>query len=277
MKQIKYIVLIIGGLFFFSCEDPKKETNSNEQTETTQEPEVPAISYEVMAANPHDTLAFTEGYLFHNNQLYESTGAPEELPLAESRLAAVDLNTGRTLQKVVLDRKTYFGEGMVIFKNKIYQLTYKNQVGFIYDLKSLKQVGHFSYQNAEGWGLTTDSTYLIMSDGTNILTYLDPETLKPVKTLNVTNNGYAEDYLNELEYIKGFIYANVWTKNYIVKINPKDGKIVGILDLSNLSYKAKEKYRGAMELNGIAYNPVDDKIYVTGKMWPETYQIKFNH
>jgi glutamine cyclotransferase len=257
-----------------SCTD--KKTPETKTTSTPVEKFVPTIEYTIIGSLPHDTNAFTEGLLFYNNQLFESTGSPENLPMSKSVFGPVDPKTGKIAVKAELD-KQYFGEGIVFFNDKVYQLTYKNQIGFIYDAKTFKQLGRFSFENKEGWGLTTDGAFIIMSDGTNVLTYLDATTLKPVKTINVSNAGYAEDYLNELEYINGFIYANVWTKNYIVKINPASGEIVGLLDLSLLHDRAKSKYRDSNVTNGIAYDATTDKIYVTGKLWPDIYEISFKH
>ncbi len=266
--------LLCPALVLFSCGDePKKEV----VLEKEKTPSVPSIEYTVVKTYPHDTMAFTEGFVFYKGQLFESTGAPDNLPKTRSLFGICDLNTGKIDVKAELDRSKYFGEGIVFFNDKIYQLTYKNQTGFIYDAKTFKKTGEFKYDNKEGWGLTTDGTNLIMSDGTNVLTYLDPNTLKPVKTLTVTEGGYASDYLNELEYIKGFIYANVWTTHSIVKIDPATGKIVGKLLLSPLYEEAGYKYKGAEALNGIAYDPETDKIYITGKMWPTIYEITFAH
>lgn len=272
MKRLSIMLLALSCII--GCKDEKKP--DTKPTEKQSEKFVPTIEYTVAESLPHDTNSYTEGLLFHDQQLFESTGSPHNLPTTKSVAGPVDRKTGKINIKVELD-KEYFGEGIVFFNDKLYQLTYTTQVGFIYDAKSFKQLGRFSFSNAEGWGLTTDGTSIIMSDGSNALTYLDPATLKPTKTLNVRNGGYAEDYLNELEYINGFIYANIWMKNYIVKIDPASGDVVGILDLSMLKDKAKSKFPQADVVNGIAYDASTDKVYVTGKLWPEIYQINFKH
>ncbi len=269
------VVLLSLGLLYSCTEQPVNTINENPAPK--EENFIPNIEYTITGSIPHDTSSFTEGLLFHDQQLFESTGSPAEYHQTKSLLGIVDVKTGKINKKVELDRNIYFGEGIVFFKNKIYQLTYKNQTGFIYDAKSYKKTGQFEYKNKEGWGLTTDGTAIIMSDGTSTLTYLDPENFRVIKTLKVTNNGSDEEYLNELEYIKGFIYANIWTKNYIVKIAPESGKIVGILDLSNIYYKAKNKYPNSLETNGIAFNPETNKIYITGKLWPAIYILDFPH
>jgi glutaminyl-peptide cyclotransferase len=270
--------LLIGlSLFlFFACTD-NTQTTEVKKKELVSENKVPQINFTVKEILPHDTLSFTEGFLFHEGQLFESTGSPENIPYTKSVFGPVDLKTGKIDAKVELNRNAFFGEGIIFLKGKVYQLTYKNQLGFIYDAKTFKKTGEFNYSNKEGWGLTTDGTNIIMSDGTNILTYLDPATLKPVKTLGVSENGYAADYLNELEYINGFIYANIWTTNNIAKIDPASGKIVGKLDLVSLTHEARTKYTNASELNGIAFNAAENKIYVTGKLWPNIYEINFPH
>lgn len=270
------IILATALLFLAGC----TETNQQQPVNDTSQPApvgVPVLSYNVKEYLPHDTLAFTEGLLVKDGVLYESTGSPDDIPYTRSVFGIVHKATGKIDVKGELDRNRYFGEGIVIFKDKLYQLTYKNRQGFVYDAKTFKKIKDFSYTNAEGWGLTADSTHLIMSDGTHMLTYLDPETLAPVKTLKVTEDGYLRNYLNELEYINGYIYANVWTTNYIVKIDPATGQVVGKLDLNNLARDAGSKYRFASDMNGIAYDAQADKIYVTGKLWPHIYQIEFAH
>lgn len=271
MKAVAFFLLIIN---MCGCTDSEKPPAG---TAETVAPSTPLINYAVAAYLPHDTSMFTEGLLVHNGQLFESSGAPEDLAHTKTLIGMVDSATGKINKKIELDRDKYFGEGIVFFNDKLYQLTYKTQVGFIYDAKSFKQTGKFKYRNAEGWGLTTNGTDLIMSDGTDTLTFLNPSTLQEVKILTVTENGSPLMNLNELEYIKGFIYANVWETNYIVKIDPSNGKVLGKLDLTSLTLEAKNKNTRIDALNGIAYDAVTDKIYVTGKFWPNIYQINFAH
>ena len=238
---------------------------------------VPFIDYTVVRSYPHDTALFTEGLLVHEGRLFESTGSPGDVPSAQSLVGSIDLKTGKMDKKVVLDRAKYFGEGIAFLKGKLYQLTYKTHTGFVYDAKTFRQLRSFHFDNAEGWGLTTDGEHLIMSDGSARLTYLSPDSLKPLKVLPVTEDGAPLQQLNELEYIKGFIYANVWMSNAIVKIDPATGRVVGKLSLGSLDMEAKAKQRHPDVLNGIAYDAAQDKIYVTGKLWPNIYEISFPH
>ncbi len=264
-------------LVFISCDETPKTVVKTDKVKSIPESNVAEIPYSVLNTLPHDPSSFTEGFLFHNGQLFESTGATAELPQTKSLFGIVDLKTGKINTKVELDKTIYFGEGITVLNNKLYQVTYKNQVGFIYDATSYKKIGQFNYKNEEGWGLTTDGTSIIMSDGSNVLTYFNPDGMTVSKTVSVSNNGYAEDYLNELEYINGFIYANVWLKNYLVKINPTDGKIVGIIDLSAIEGKERMTNVSAKEMNGIAFDSSTNKIYITGKMWANMYQIDIKH
>ena len=261
MKRL--LILFLFPVILISCRESSKP--------------MPIINYTVTNIFPHDSTLFTEGLVVYNGEVFESTGSPEEFPHAESLIGKIDLTTGKMEIKVKLDKAKYFGEGIVFLKDKLYQLTYRNKMGFIYDAKSFKQLGVFPYSNAEGWGLTTDGTNLIMSDGTHKLTFLNPDNLQPLKILNVTENGRLIEKLNELEFINGFIYANVWTTNNIVKIDPLNGNILGKLDLNALNMDAKYKNIGSEVLNGIAWDPSADKIYVTGKFWPNIYQIEFLH
>jgi glutamine cyclotransferase len=255
-----------------SCNPDKKE--STEQTSTA--PAIPSISFDVVATYAHDTTAFTEGLLMHNGKLYESTGSPLEMENTRSVVGVVDLQTGKIDAKVEINR-AIFGEGITFLNNKLYQLTYEAKVGYIYDARTFKKTGEFPLPGKEGWGLTTDGTHLIMSDGTDKVLYLDSVSLKPVKTLLVQDNKGTVKNVNELEYINGYLYANVYTTNYIIKIDPATGKVQGRLDLSALTRSARSQNKHALELNGIAYDSASGNVYVTGKFWPNIYAIRFSH
>ncbi|MDP3567498.1 glutaminyl-peptide cyclotransferase [Sediminibacterium sp.] len=274
-KKAGILFILIQVLISCGTDTPKEKPNV--KTVEVEKPAIPILEYTTVATLPHDETAFTEGFLIHDNKLFESTGSPDHLPNLKSVFGIVDWKTGKLDVKVELDRNIYFGEGIVILKNKIYQITYENQVGFIYDEKTYKKIGQFNYSNKEGWGLTTDGTFIIMSDGTNKLTYFDPKEMNPVKTLNVNENGYATDALNELEYINGFIYANIWMTGYVVKIDPKTGNVVAKINFTPMSYNIKNLHPNALEMNGIAFDSIADKIYVTGKLWPYIYEVKFPH
>ena len=270
-KKKFFIVLAIILFILNAC------NNKNKDAENIAEPATPLINYSVVQTLLHDTSLYTEGLLIHDGKLYESTGSPDGLPQLRSLVGITDLITGKFENKIELDKTKYFGEGIVFLKDKLFQLTYKTQVGFIYDEKSFKQIGKFNFRNIEGWSLTTNDTDLIMSDGTDALTFLNPGDQTIIKILKVTENEKPLIHLNELEYIRGFIYANIWMTNYIVKIDPANGKVVGKLDLSSLDYEAKNKNSKAEVLNGIAFDSTNDKIYVTGKLWANVYQIQFTH
>lgn len=270
--MIVYIkTAVFVTLLFTACNNPR------EKDAVIHVPSIPIIQYSVTATFPHDTSLFTEGLLVHEGKLFESTGSPEEEQHLESLIGILDLTTGKIQGKVKLDKTKYFGEGIVILNGKIYQLTYKNKIAFIYDAKSFKLIGKFNYKNAEGWGLTTNGVEIIMSDGSEKLFFLKPEDFTPTKVIVVTDNGVPVTQLNELEYINGYIYANIWTTNNIVKIDPDTGRVVGKLDLTPLQQEAISINTNADVLNGIAYDSTTDKIYVTGKLWPKVYQLSFPH
>jgi len=223
--------------------------------------------YEVVAAYPHDKNAFTQGLVFADGQLYESTGQ-----VGRSSIRKVDLETGRVRQQRDIEGP-YFGEGIVNWKDRLIELTWQHQKGFIYDLNTFKTRGEWAYPG-EGWGLTQDGRRLIMSDGTPDLRFLDPETLRETGRLRVTFNGKPLGALNELEWIKGEIWANVWTTDLIVRIDPATGHVTGRILLAGL---LKPEDRAGSEpdvLNGIAYDAANDRIFVTGKQWPKLYEIK---
>lgn len=276
----KTFVIPVSFLCFailWGCGGPEKSEPKTVMQVPTEVKLAPMISYSVVTKYPHDITSFTEGLLFSNNKLLESTGASANLPQTRSAFGELNLETGKLNIKAELDKTQYFGEGIVVINNYLYQLTYTNQVGFIYNAKTFDRMGQFSYSNKEGWGMTTDGKHIIMSDGTNQLTYLNPSDFSVVKTLGITENGFALDFINELEYIKGYIYANVWMTHFIVKIDPATGAVVGKLDLSDLYNDAKKTNLSLAEMNGIAYHSVADKILVTGKLWPTLYQISFSH
>jgi glutamine cyclotransferase len=237
----------------------------------------PEITYKVTNSFPHDTASFTEGLVFHNAALYESTGSPAEFPETESVIGILNLQNGKIDEKVKLDKSTYFGEGITFINSNLYQLTYKNQLCFVYDSSTFEKKGQFKYQNIEGWGLTTDGKSIIMSDGTHYLTYVDPENFQTIKSISISENGYAVENLNELEYIDGFIFANIWLKNEIVKINPSNGNVIAKIDLTRLKDSVLQIYPNAQETNGIAYNPKTRKLLVTGKLWPKVYEIEMSN
>lgn len=269
-----FFLITFLGIACFSCgPDKPKEKNVVPPVEDNT-PIIPEIKFTVEHQYPHDVNSFTEGFLFHEGKLFESTGSPDNLPQTKSVFGIVDLKSGKIDVKAEIDRK-YFGEGIVFLNGKVFQLTYREQTGYIYDGKTYKNIGKFNYTNREGWGLTTDGKQLIMSDGTSYLTFMDPTNFSVVKTLGVAENERFQEYLNELEYVKGFIYANIWTTNLIVKIDPNTGDIVGKMDLSTLLYESKVRNPNALETNGIAYDSVSNKILVTGKLWPTIYEIKF--
>ncbi len=229
-------------------------------------PNVPIYSYEVVNSWPHDTKAFTQGLVFYQGALYESAGR-----YGSSTLRKAELRTGKVTQKVDVDGR-YFAEGMTIFQGKIYQLTWTAHKGFIYDLKSFQPEGEFAYEG-EGWGLTNDGHVLIMSDGTNQIRFIDPQTFKTVRAISVYDQGEPLMELNELEYIKGEIYANVWKTDRIVRIDPQNGRILGWIDLTGLLTQ-EERLDEENVLNGIAYDEKDDRLFVTGKRWPKLFEIR---
>jgi len=259
-----------------ACNNNDRQDNTNEEITKTPDNTPPAINYSVIKATPHDTSAYTEGLLFHDGQLYEATGTEPEMPESrKSMFGTVDLSTGKITPKVTLDRNKYFGEGIVFLDGKVYQLTYTTKVGFIYDAQTFKKLGEFTFPSKEGWGMTTDGASLIMSDGSSNINYLDPKTFRLIKVLGVTDNNGPVSNINELELIKGYLYANQWQTNYILKIDTASGKVVGKMNLDGLENDARNKYPGAEVLNGIAYDSTNGKVYITGKLWPSIYEIKF--
>ena len=269
----KINAILILGLLAACMNTPQQDTTATDKTQENNTP--PLINYSVIGALPHDTSSFTEGLLVHEGQIFESTGTEPDMPEnRHSLFGAVDRATGKINKKAELDRNKYFGEGISFLNGKVYQLTWQTRTGFIYDAKTFKKLGEFSY-NTEGWGMTTDGKSLIVSDGTSNINFIDPNNFKLLRILGVTDNNGPVGNINELELINGYLYANQWQTNYILKIDTASGKVVGKLDLTSLVTEARNKYPESDSLNGIAYDPVTGKIYVTGKLWPNIYEIKF--
>jgi glutamine cyclotransferase len=263
----KYFLLALLLSFAFIIESCKKEApppNPNPPQNTT--PPAPLYSYEVINTWHHDPEAFIQGLQFYNGELYESTGLK-----GRSSLRRVELTTGKVLQKIDVGNE-YFAEGMTILDGKIYQLTYQTHIGFIYDLKTFAKIGSWQYQG-EGWGLTTDGKELIMTNGSNKIMFLDPSSLAITRTIEVIDEGMPVENLNELEFIKGEIYANIWQTDRAIRIDPASGKINGWLDLSGL-LMPMERTEKVDVLNGIAYDEKGDRLFVTGKLWPKLFEIK---
>jgi glutamine cyclotransferase len=228
---------------------------------------LPVYTYTVVKSYPHDTGAFTEGLFFHQGYLYESTGLE-----GGSSVRKVELETGKVVGGVTLPREI-FGEGIVDWNDKIIGLTWKNQIGYVLDMDGFAFKGRFNYPG-EGWALTRDDTQIYMSDGTSELRVLDPNTLTEKRRIRVTAEGKPVDQLNELEWVEGEIYANIWQTDRIARIDPKTGKVTAWIDLKGLLSAADRKGRQVDVLNGIAYDAATKRLWVTGKMWPKLYEIK---
>jgi glutamine cyclotransferase len=227
-------------------------------------------TYQLIRTYPHDPNAFVQGLIFVEGRLYESTGQ-----YGKSSLRMLDLSTGQVLQKYDLPPE-FFGEGLADWGSALIQLTWKEHKGFVYDRFSFSLLRTFHYEG-EGWGLTHDKTQLIMSDGTSYLRFLDPRSFKETRRIRVTNeSGDPVEKLNELEYVHGEVYANIWGSDAIVRISPRSGKVLGSIDLSGIIDKRELPDPDAV-LNGIAYDSTGDRLFVTGKLWPKLFEIKVIH
>ncbi|MGC4073123.1 MAG: glutaminyl-peptide cyclotransferase [Nibricoccus sp.] len=224
-------------------------------------------TYTIVNSYPHDTQAFTQGLQYLGNDiLLEGTGQP-----GRSSLRRVELTTGNVLKRVNLP-SPYFGEGVTVFKDRVYQLTWQHQKGFVYDLATFAPLREFTY-TGEGWGLTTDGRSLILSDGTATIRFLDPETFAVTRTIKVVIDGRPLPQLNELEFIEGEIYANIWQTHSIVRIDPSNGRVTGVIDLTGI-LPASQRTSDTDVLNGIAYDAATKRLFVTGKNWPRLFEIK---
>lgn len=255
--------------------------NSNQSNRTPSDSSAapksaPLIGFTIVKTYPHDPSFFTEGLEFDGDQLLESSGGDDDNSPYPSAMGVLDLTKGLVSQKIKLDRSKYFGEGITIFHDKLYMLTWKGGTGFIFDKKTFSPISNFKIPSTEGWGLTHDSSSLIMSDGTNNIYFLNPETQQIKYTISVNDNGEPIGNINELEYVNGYIYANRWQTPHIFKINAKSGNVVGKLDFTVIDNQIASLGKDTHEMNGIAYNQKSGTFYITGKKWPTVFEIKLN-
>jgi len=225
-----------------------------------------ALSYELLATHPHDSACYTQGLVIDEGVFYESCGL-----YGKSSLRKVDPADGSVLAEVALDPK-YFAEGLVLLDGKLYQLTWQENTGFIYDADTLEHLSSFHYQT-QGWGLTTDGSALILSDGTNTLYWLDPGTMQVVRQVRVSYQGQPVEYLNELEFIKGTIFANIYLTDTIAAIDPQDGNVLSLIALSGLRPEQNLSLHGEV-LNVIAYDSLNDRLFLTWKNWANLYEVR---
>ncbi len=268
MKQYLALALII---FLAACNGADKTAKIDTKLLPV---EAPKLAYNIVNVYPHDTSAYTQGLQLYNGKLYEGTGDFET-----SSLRITDLKTGKVEKKHMMGSAEIFGEGINIFKGKIYQLTWQSNIVYVYDINNIdKPIKTFKWPY-EGWGITNNGTDLIISDGSANLYFVDAETFKVKSTVAVTEDSRPIDSINELEYIDGFVYANVYQSEFIVKIDPASGHVAGKIDLPGL----KEKYfpnqiipNRTDVLNGIAYDSATKKLFITGKRWPKMFEVKLN-
>jgi glutamine cyclotransferase len=253
------VFILLFSLAALDC-----QTNPSAGSNSGAKP--PTYGYEVVHTWPHDPAAFTQGLLFHDGNFLESTGET-----GHSSLRRVEPETGKVLQRVDVPRP-YFAEGIALLKGKIYQLTWQDHEGFIYDAWTFDKIGTFKYEG-EGWGLTTDGESLILSDGSNRLRFLDPENFQVRRAIAVRDGSRPLSALNELEYVKGEIFANIWHDDRIARIDPQTGAVVGWIDMRGLLARADLSDEEAV-LNGIAYDEPTGRIFVTGKLWPKLFEIR---
>ncbi len=275
---MRAFLIISVCLMIFSCGVSSNRVEENKNTNLPGNDSKPTTvsSFEIVKEYKHDTGAFTQGLVFHNGFLYEGTGGSRTRgDEFSSSLRKIEVDSGKVLQKRDLPNDV-FGEGIVILGDKIYQLTWKEGIAYEYSLDDFKLIKEFRY-SGEGWGLTTDGTNLFQSDGTHVIRVVNPENFETVRTISV----FDEDErplmeLNELEYVKGEIWANIWQTNRIVRIDPESGKLLGWIDLSKLVDDEMRKSPAADVLNGIAYDESSGRLFVTGKLWSRVFEIKLS-
>ena len=270
--MLKYFFSVFVTYILCACNG--SDTNNSSANNDSNEPLL--ISFNIVKVYPHDTTSYTEGLEWINNTLYESTGNN-----GRSKLRKVNLETGKAEKEIKLD-SIYFGEGISVFNNKLYQLTWQQHKVFVYDANTLQKLKEMTWP-FEGWGMTHNDKELIISTGSSNLYFVNPEDFKIIRTVSVTDNYGPVGNVNELEYVNGIIYSNRFLTNNIYKIDPETGKVLGKLDLTGILIKsgmaidpAKYDPDSGNVLNGIAYNPANNSFYITGKYWPELFEIKLN-
>jgi len=267
LKPRLILILVLAlALTCLQCQTGANGDSSSKNSDSAPNAPVPKYSYQIVNMFPHDSNAFTQGLILSDGKFLESTGQE-----GFSSLRRVELETGKVLNKVNVP-EPYFAEGIALLNGKIYQLTWQHQIGFIYDAQSFARVGQFNY-TGEGWGLTTDGKSLILSDGSNKIRFLDPSDFHVTKTIEVVDYKSPVRQLNELEYVQGEIYANIWHDNRIATINPENGRVTAWIDLNGMMPEGELQDPEAV-LNGIAYDQANNKLYVTGKLWPRIFEIR---
>lgn len=269
ISQTTFVILFILSIIVSTaaCNNGNNPDKGHSAPSTSNDPSPRILSHSIINAYPHDTSSYTQGLTFYNGELYEGTGLE-----GKSKLMKVDLKTGKAIQQIRL-AKDIFGEGIAILRDTMYQLTWKNKVVYVYTLKDFKKVKEFPL-STEGWGMTHDGSRLIVSTGSGDLYYYDPSTFRLLSKSGIKEGANLTFNLNELEYIDGFVYANQYEYPYILKIDPRAGKVVAKFDMSDMWNRVKAIYPDAEVPNGIAYNAVTKNFYVTGKNWPELYEIQ---
>ena len=260
LRRIGSVVILLLSLTTLDC-----QTNPSANHRAGRDP-ASNYGYEVVRVWPHDPDAFTQGLVFHDGKLLESTGE-----VGRSSLRRVEMETGKVVQRVDVP-VPYFAEGITLLKGKIYQLTWQHQLGFIYDALTFDKIGQFNYQG-EGWGLTNDGQSLILSDGSNHIRFIDPANFQVSKSIPVLDGSTAVTEINELEYVHGEIYANIWHADRIARIDPQTGRVVGWINLAGLLSPGEVQDEEAV-LNGIAYDEASGRLFVTGKLWPKLFEIR---
>lgn len=265
-KSLLIHLMLLIPLGISACSDIHEVSKGKPNAGDITSKPVPVYSHRIVNTYPHDTGAFTQGLVFEDGVIYEGTGL-----YGKSSLRKVDLETGSILEIYELPAQ-YFGEGVTVFEDIIVQLTWKSNLGFIYDKVNFEVLRDFTYES-EGWGITHDGKRLIMSDGTSTLRFLDPKDFSTLGHIEVYNDSIPINKLNELEYINGYIYANIWPTDNIAIIDPQNGRVAGWIELSGLL--ESQNWSGPVDvLNGIAYDAANNRLFVTGKLWPWLFEIE---